>query len=213
MFLSPRWKSPRLSRLPWLPCRLSRGWTAGRVPYRRLPRLQWSLRTPQTRQASVGSCCLVEGLCLSWLTSQRTCGGNLVLKRRDALLSRLTQYVDSESFLSLRNGPLLGSPFLFARDRVDVAVDRRRSGENDLLVHQVVASAPRGHRGTTAKPPRSADTPAAAPRKPQPSKVSRKGAQPSSMASAKKVPIRNFQPSSSGKKGGKGKKRGGGGPR
>ena len=161
-------------------------------------------------KAIFGRLMLSGGRTVSFLSHQiANLWGNLVLKRRDAVLSRLNKFIDTESHLELRNGPLLGSPYLFPRDRVDAAVDRRRSGESDLLVHQAVASAPRAPRGPAAKPSGAASIPSMPARKPQSSKAARKGAQASSSV-AKKVVASNFQPRASGRGSGKGKKKGGG---
>ena len=169
-----------------------------------------SANLPPQEQATLRRLMLSGGKTVSFLAHQSAnLWANLVLKRRDAVLSRITRVVGAESALQLRNGPLLGSPYLFARDGVDVAVDRRRCDDNDRLIHQVVSGAPDPPRGTTARPSGRVGNASEAPRKSQAFKGPRKGTQPSS-APAKKSTARNFPPPSRGRGGGKGKKKGGG---
>ena len=160
--------------------------------------------------ASFRRLCQSGGRAISYLAHQTAnLWANLVLRRRDAVLTRVTKGAGREAALGLRNGPIRSSPALFPGEMVDAAVERRRTDDSDRLVHQAVTKVSGQPRTTAAKPKSLASASSAAktaaPSKPRgktlPASTSGKGGrnQPSS------------QPSSS--RGGSGKKSKKGGKR
>lgn len=63
---------------------------------------------------------------------------NLQQMRRDAVLSKVARFFDTDSLLFLRNGDILDSQLLFPRDQLETAINRCQANNNDRLVQQTV---------------------------------------------------------------------------